>query len=699
MSGIVFPDFIGTMGRVSAMENAQAQRDWMDEDRAAKKSVGPYVQKALQGDQGALGEIATRHPDTYLKIAPLLERMDAGKRAKVKEDADFITQSGMAILNAPPEQQPQLYARVRQEAQAKGRDVSQWPTQYDPGWVKFNVDKAMPFAEHFKRSGEGVQFAAPQGGSPVPGGPGPVAPKEWDPHFNSASQQYNVPVPLIKAVAGTESDFNPNAVSPAGAGGVMQIMPGTAKDLGVTNRFDVGQSINKGTAYLKQQMDKFGNLDHALAAYNWGPGNAEKWVAGGADPAKLPAETRNYIAKVKAKLQGQTAQAGPGVPQGDSPQADASGNALPPAQQALAPLRGLQIPPGARVALQGGVPIVKDGNVLYLDANGGWGAAPLPSRKEPGADKGLFGDSLTGRALTALRTLTPDTQDYAAAYAILSKPQVISDGAGGQQVIQPMDLSMFPKPAFGGGGQPVGSGAPVPAGVTPPGGPQPTQIPGGGTVTNIPGKGKPLDNSARDDLKKIADTALELPMLLQSFDPSFGGYMYGAAGDAANFAKRNLPDALGGADPKGQAQWWQRYNNFANLERNKLFGSALTPGETAAFNAAMVNTGMKPDQIKANLERQSEIAQKALSRIANALKSSGYNAEAIEALTGTPFASMPSPTGAVPQAPPKAGSAEQGRDEFNASKAPIKVKTPEEASKLPPGTVFETPDGRIKVRP
>lgn len=358
MSGIVFPDFAGSIGAAEVVLRSRAQRDWMNEDRAAKQSVAPFVQKALQGDQAALGEIATRHPDTFMKIAPLLERMDAGKRAKVKEDADFITQNGMAILNAPPEAQPQIYARVRQEAEASGRNVSQWPTQYDPGWVKFNVDKAMPFAEHFKRNAEQPTPMAPLGG----GGPRATAPAEFEPHFQSASQQYGVPVPLIKAVAGTESTFNPNAVSPAGAGGVMQIMPGTAKDLGVTNRFDPAQSITKGTAYLKQQIDKFGNLDHALVAYNWGPGNAEKWIAAGANPAALPAETRNYITKVKSNLQ--TAQGGPGMPQGDGGPPGSPAGSGP--QQQQAPQEVLTIRQFIHAKIPGAAPyVLPNGDVAY----------------------------------------------------------------------------------------------------------------------------------------------------------------------------------------------------------------------------------------------------------------------------------------------------------------------------------------------
>ncbi|HVH49686.1 MAG TPA: hypothetical protein VM760_07395, partial [Sphingomicrobium sp.] len=351
---------------------------------------------------------------------------------------------------------------------------------------------------------------------------------------------------------------------------------------------------------------------------------------------------------------------GPQVAQGDNTQADGSGNAIPPAQPQINDYAARDLtaalPPGARFVTRGGKFNIQNDIAEIMLPDGSTTIMRLPPKKEA-TDKGLFGDSLTGRALNALRTLTPETQEYAAAYAILSKPQVVFDQQTGQQrVIQPMDLSMFPRPAFAGGATPAAA-PPVDGATT-------AQIPGGGTVTTTPGKGKPLDNSARDDLTKASGGVLELGELVKSFDPSFGGYRVDALGESANFAKRNLPDFLGGADEKGQAQWWQRYSMFANLERNKLFGSALTPGETAAFNAAMVSPGMKPDQIRINLERQRDIASKALSRIVNSMVESGYNAGAIEAATGIKIGELPSPIGGTPQAP----TADKGKQQFDLKK-------------------------------
>jgi hypothetical protein len=86
-----------------------------------------------------------------------------------------------------------------------------------------------------------------------------------------------------------------NAVSPAGAMGVMQLMPGTAKDLGVRDPFNAEQNIEGGVKYLAQLERKYKDPKLAAMAYNWGPGNVDKWLMAGADMSKLPRETQGYV--------------------------------------------------------------------------------------------------------------------------------------------------------------------------------------------------------------------------------------------------------------------------------------------------------------------------------------------------------------------------------------------------------------------
>lgn len=110
----------------------------------------------------------------------------------------------------------------------------------------------------------------------------------------AASRRYGVDQGLIKAVIHAESNGNTNAVSHAGAQGLMQLMPSTAQGLGVTNSFDPEQNVMGGTRFLKSLLDRYnGDVDKALAAYNWGPGNVDR---GG---RRMPAETREYLVRVK----------------------------------------------------------------------------------------------------------------------------------------------------------------------------------------------------------------------------------------------------------------------------------------------------------------------------------------------------------------------------------------------------------------
>ncbi|QYR20117.1 lytic transglycosylase domain-containing protein [Paenibacillus sp. sptzw28] len=126
----------------------------------------------------------------------------------------------------------------------------------------------------------------------------------YDSYINEAASKFGIDPTLIRAVIHTESSFNPNSVSSAGAKGLMQLMDATARGLGVTNSFDPKQNIEGGARFLSYLMRKYeGNEQAALAAYNAGPGRVDRaGIRTDADVAEklesLPSETRRYIEKV-----------------------------------------------------------------------------------------------------------------------------------------------------------------------------------------------------------------------------------------------------------------------------------------------------------------------------------------------------------------------------------------------------------------
>jgi len=129
---------------------------------------------------------------------------------------------------------------------------------------------------------------------------------DLDAIFDAAGQKYNISPNLLKAVAKVESNFRADVTSKVGAMGIMQLMPGTARYLGVDDPYNAEQSIMGGAKYLREQLDRFnGDVEHALAAYNAG------WPAvikhGGIPPFR---ETQAYVPKVLSYMGGGEITAG-----------------------------------------------------------------------------------------------------------------------------------------------------------------------------------------------------------------------------------------------------------------------------------------------------------------------------------------------------------------------------------------------------
>jgi len=133
---------------------------------------------------------------------------------------------------------------------------------------------------------------AAQPAAGVPGASGANTP--FAAEIDAAAARHGLDPALLRGLIRAESGFNPNAGSPAGAQGLAQLMPATARSLGVTNPLDPVQSIEGGARYLRQQLDRFGGDERlALAAYNAGPGAVQRF--GGVPPY---AETQSYVQRV-----------------------------------------------------------------------------------------------------------------------------------------------------------------------------------------------------------------------------------------------------------------------------------------------------------------------------------------------------------------------------------------------------------------
>jgi soluble lytic murein transglycosylase-like protein len=168
------------------------------------------------------------------------------------------------------------------------------------------VDVPSADIEHFEaapaEAASGSRLPAPgaQTGSPLltnyarNGAPGATGPLKLDDVVNSASGRYRLDPDLVNSVIKAESGFNVRAVSPKGAQGLMQLMPGTASQLGVPNAFDPQANVEGGTKYLRELLERYNfDLVKALAAYNAGPQRVEQF--GGVPPYY---ETRAYVARV-----------------------------------------------------------------------------------------------------------------------------------------------------------------------------------------------------------------------------------------------------------------------------------------------------------------------------------------------------------------------------------------------------------------
>lgn len=189
-----------------------------------------------------------------------------------------------------------------QDDKEAGALLSRWgDSQYDNSTADFGQSSSVdPINSRIDQAFSDAGIP-PRGGNYAGALGVDAAPAAYRSAYANAGERYGVDPTMLVKQGAQESGFNPNAVSPAGARGISQFMPQTAERFGI-DPSDPNQSIDAQGRYMAANSKMFGgNQGLALAAYNWGEGNVHKWVAAGADPRRMPAETRGYIQKITGK--------------------------------------------------------------------------------------------------------------------------------------------------------------------------------------------------------------------------------------------------------------------------------------------------------------------------------------------------------------------------------------------------------------
>lgn len=540
MAGIVFPNLAATLGPLIQMDR---QNELANEDRQIRRE-----HMAWERDRADEDRKLRRETFDFQRMKAL----DDQQRTKIKETADWAAHAAMGVLSVPPEQRAAAYQAALADGHQRGFDVSKLPPQYSPsveGQLNFYASRARDINKWFEQEGNRptpmvMPGAPPAGGGPMPGGGGGYSPsafmqgrvKRGDDPMTAAAWAANVE---------HESSFNPVAYNPkdpnGGSHGLIQWNGPRAQAL---RQFAASRGANPADPevqqdFLQSEIDADPQFKAALAA---APTVQEKAAlismrfirpAGGQPEAMSRGQTATKYA-----------QAGgvPVIPQGDAIPPSTPG----PQGDVMAQVRGVQLPPGARIMAQKGIPIVKDGTVMILKADGTPDFVPLPQRKDPMAGGGIFpGNSVEANALNQL-----------IARGILSEQQAL-DLAAGKTITDPSTGQIiFKRPT-----ELVG-GAATPA---------PTQ--GGGTVPSAPTGGVPLTPAKKEPALKKLET--EIRAVESSID---------------NFQKV-ITEAGGGS-------WRALINDPTSAEAQKVLG-AYNAMKTALRSEAFINTGvLQPAEMK-----------------------------------------------------------------------------------------------------
>lgn len=282
----------------------------------ATPSFGQIAGAGMQGFAGGLqGAAQNAMTVNALQGQGALRRAQAQKAQidALKEQRMMIARARVAQGDRTPEVLAEAYPDEFGKAQL---DMLTGPTKalQSKGLMMDEQGRVVPMpgfaesqaqiagAEQAAKSGQQYYAIQPGGALVSPGGgaaplQSAAMPGQLGTAITRNATAAGISPQLLASVVQAESGGDPNAVSPKGAIGLTQLMPDTAQGLGVDPR-DPEQNLRGGAQFLSQLRQKYGRDDFALAAYNWGPTNVDRWIATGADPAKLPADTRQYVSRV-----------------------------------------------------------------------------------------------------------------------------------------------------------------------------------------------------------------------------------------------------------------------------------------------------------------------------------------------------------------------------------------------------------------
>ena len=261
------------------------------------------LQQQMQGQQDRQTKMQEQQLSMGVKVMEYIAR--GAQAVKSQEGLEALRQDIARVHPQAAASLPQMYSKEAMEPFiTRGTAAAdRAKNQLDEAKAR-NLDmETRMFPELAKRFGMESDAQVPADGgatttaAPTTGTQARTAPPEFESAITEANRLYpQVSTTRIKSIIAAESNFDPKAVSSAGAKGPMQLMPGTAKDMGVDDPFNVPQNVRGGTRYYAQMLNKYGGDERkALTAYNWGPGNLDK-VDG--DVSKAPPETQAYVNRV-----------------------------------------------------------------------------------------------------------------------------------------------------------------------------------------------------------------------------------------------------------------------------------------------------------------------------------------------------------------------------------------------------------------